>query len=257
MSDLLPNKRIGLARGTHAGLWLTLSSGSRSSASMDSSTQISLALAFAVGVVSLISLSVLALVPVYVAYLGEAAAMMGVAPVSARPPVKLVPQHVFGQALLFAANFGAIFTLLGVSVGLRATDPLTFPPAPSRRPGCRRPRVLMTDLVGPILGRLQLDIRPERCGWSLGALRGAGRAARHWLDVMHRSRAGRDLDHGCLKSERAGRRAAPHRLLGRAGPPVLSGRRRLAQLQPVIRACTAGKVQWRSRPDCSSWSWMS
>jgi cytochrome c biogenesis protein CcdA len=85
---------------------------------MDSTAQISLALAFAVGVVSLISLSVLALVPVHVAFLGEAAAIVGVAPVYAGPAVKLVPRRVFGQALLFTASFDATLTPLGVSVGL-------------------------------------------------------------------------------------------------------------------------------------------
>jgi len=70
-------------------------------------TEVSLALAFAAGVLSFISPGVLALVPVYLAFLGETA---GGIEGEGRP--------ILGQALLFVAGFGVVFVLLGTSVGL-------------------------------------------------------------------------------------------------------------------------------------------
>lgn len=67
--------------------------------------EISLALAFAAGLLSFASPCVLALVPVYVAFLGDAAGAT-----SGRP--------VIGQALLFVAGFSIVFVLLGASIGL-------------------------------------------------------------------------------------------------------------------------------------------
>jgi len=72
---------------------------------------ISLALAFAAGLLSFVSPCVLALVPVYLAFLGETAADPGVASLTWRGPV-------LGQALLFVGGFTALFVLLGTSVGL-------------------------------------------------------------------------------------------------------------------------------------------
>jgi cytochrome c-type biogenesis protein len=74
--------------------------------------QVSLALAFAAGLLSFVSPCVLALVPVYLAFLGETATAPGVgAPQGWRGPV-------FSQALLFVAGFSLLFILLGTSVGL-------------------------------------------------------------------------------------------------------------------------------------------
>jgi cytochrome c-type biogenesis protein len=70
-------------------------------------TEVSLALAFAAGLLSFVSPCVLALVPVYLAFLGEAAAS-----------VEGDRRPILGQALLFVAGFGAVFILLGTSVGL-------------------------------------------------------------------------------------------------------------------------------------------
>jgi cytochrome c-type biogenesis protein len=70
-------------------------------------TEVSLALAFAAGLLSFVSPCVLALVPVYLAFLGEAAT--GVHE-GGRP--------VLGQAFLFVVGFGVVFILLGTSVGL-------------------------------------------------------------------------------------------------------------------------------------------
>jgi cytochrome c-type biogenesis protein len=77
-------------------------------------TDVSLALAFAAGLLSFVSPCVLALVPVYLAFLGEAGGAVegaGSAAVPWRGPV-------LGQALLFVAGFGLVFILLGTSAGL-------------------------------------------------------------------------------------------------------------------------------------------
>ncbi|MGH2392786.1 MAG: cytochrome c biogenesis CcdA family protein, partial [Candidatus Limnocylindria bacterium] len=83
--------------------------------------EISLALAFAAGIVSFLTPCVLALVPVYVAFLAEAAVSAptpdpGGAAVARSPAIKSGP--VFFQALLFTLGFTTVFVLLGVSVGL-------------------------------------------------------------------------------------------------------------------------------------------
>ena len=74
---------------------------------------VSLALAFAAGLLSFVSPCVLALVPVYLAFLGESATVAGpgAAALTWRGPV-------FTQAFLFAAGFSIVFVLLGTSVGL-------------------------------------------------------------------------------------------------------------------------------------------
>jgi cytochrome c-type biogenesis protein len=77
-------------------------------------SDVSLALAFVAGLLSFISPCVLALVPVYLAFLGETAAVAEgprVGATSWRGPV-------IGQALLFVAGFSLLFVLLGVSVGV-------------------------------------------------------------------------------------------------------------------------------------------
>lgn len=130
---------------------------------------LSLALAFAAGVVSFISPCVLALVPVYVAYLGETAAGTvsasgGTASIAARGPILM-------QALLFVSAFGAVFTALGISVGLLGTGLFALPAA-------RQVAgvvvivlgLLMTGLFGPVLSRFQLSLKPDRLP--------AGRSAR-------------------------------------------------------------------------------
>jgi cytochrome c-type biogenesis protein len=138
---------------------------------MDSAAQISLAIAFAAGVVSFVSPCVLALVPVYLAYLGETAAVVGVAFVPAGRGARLVHQPVFGQALLFTASFGAVFTLLGVSVGLLGASLFTIPVIrQSAGVVVIALGLLMTGIFGPILDRFQFGIRPERLP--------AGRSAR-------------------------------------------------------------------------------
>jgi len=111
---------------------------------------VSLALAFAAGLLSFVSPCVLALVPVYLAFLGESATVVG--PVAAaltwRGPV-------LGQALLFVAGFAAIFVLLGTSVGL-------FGSVLFRIDGVRQVAgiavigigLLTTGIFGPVLDRI-------------------------------------------------------------------------------------------------------
>jgi len=77
-------------------------------------SDVSLALAFAAGLLSFVSPCVLALLPVYLAFLGETAGEVdagGTAAVAWRGPV-------LGQALLFVIGFGLVFVLLGTSAGL-------------------------------------------------------------------------------------------------------------------------------------------
>lgn len=75
--------------------------------------EVSIAVAFAAGLLSFVSPCVLALVPVYLAFLGESAtlASTGSATVAWRGPV-------FSQALLFVSGFSLLFVLLGISVGV-------------------------------------------------------------------------------------------------------------------------------------------
>ena len=83
--------------------------------------ELSLALAFAAGVVSFLTPCVLALVPVYVAILAESAASVLAEPRaggSGGPPSAASAPDRSGQAGLFALGFSAVFVLLGVSVGL-------------------------------------------------------------------------------------------------------------------------------------------
>ena len=115
-------------------------------------SDISLALAFIAGVLSFVSPCVLALVPVYLAFLGESAAHVDAAgrPTTLRGPV-------MGQAILFVLGFSVLFVLLGVSVGL-----LGQPLFGADRPLVRQVAgvlvftlgVLTTGVFGPILDRL-------------------------------------------------------------------------------------------------------
>ena len=119
---------------------------------------VSIALAVAAGLLSFVSPCVLALVPVYLAFLGESAARAGSAPVAAtwRGPV-------FGQALLFVTGFTFVFVLLGISVGL-------FGSFLFRIDGARQVAgvaviaigLLTTGLFGPVLDRLMgIGIRED------------------------------------------------------------------------------------------------
>lgn len=77
---------------------------------------VSIALAFAAGLLSFASPCVLALVPVYVAFLGESAGAAGPTDVVAATSVST--RSVLGQALLFVLGFTAIFVLVGTPLGI-------------------------------------------------------------------------------------------------------------------------------------------
>lgn len=133
---------------------------------------LSLALAFAAGVVSFISPCVLALLPVYMAYLGETAASTASATEGSLAAAVTAPRGpIVGQALLFVAAFGTVFTLLGISVGLLGTGLFALPAA---RQGAGVVVIilglLMTGLFGPVLSRFQFSVNLERLP--------AGRSAR-------------------------------------------------------------------------------
>jgi len=140
---------------------------------------VSLALAFAAGLLSFVSPCVLALVPVYLAFLGEsvtAAPATGPTVVAWRGPV-------FAQALLFVAGFSLLFVVLGVSVGLFGS--LLF-----RIDGARQVAgaaviaigLVTTGIFGPVLDRfMRVGVRTEILpaarsarALALGALVGIG-----------------------------------------------------------------------------------
>ena len=140
--------------------------------------EVSLALAFAAGLLSFVSPCVLALVPVYLAFLGETAtaADAGTATLTWRGPV-------FSQALLFVGGFSLLFVLLGTSVGL-------FGKFLFRIDGARQVAgvlvigigVVTTGIFGPVMDRfLRVGVRTDLLpgarsarALTLGALVGIG-----------------------------------------------------------------------------------
>ena len=121
---------------------------------------VSLALAFVAGLLSFVSPCVLALVPVYLAFLGETASTVDAGPGTAaltwRGPV-------FSQALLFVAGFGVLFVVLGTSVGL-------FGSVLFRIDGVRQVAgmaviaigLLTTGIFGPVMDRfMRIGVRTD------------------------------------------------------------------------------------------------
>ncbi|MGH2463320.1 MAG: cytochrome c biogenesis CcdA family protein [Candidatus Limnocylindria bacterium] len=120
--------------------------------------ELSLALAFAAGFVSFLTPCVLAMVPVYLAFLAEAA--VGVpAPAgtgtAANPDVDIGSGPVVAQAALFTLGFSTVFVLLGISAGLVGAtlfrDPLVRQVAGVVIIAIG---LLMTGVLGPVLDRL-------------------------------------------------------------------------------------------------------
>lgn len=85
--------------------------------------EVSIALAFAAGLISFASPCVLALVPVYLAFLGESAAatpelaLQPITPMGGTAPIAPT-RSIIGQALLFVLGFTTIFVLVGTPIGL-------------------------------------------------------------------------------------------------------------------------------------------
>lgn len=117
-------------------------------------TDVSLAVAFAAGVLSFISPCVLALVPVYLAFLGNAA--VGATPGAAAdvPRSLLLP-----QALLFIGGFSVVFIVLGTSIGLVGA-PLFRIPEARQVAGVAVivVGVLTTGVFGPVLDRFSIGV---------------------------------------------------------------------------------------------------
>jgi len=147
---------------------------------------VSIALAFAAGVISFASPCVLALVPVYLAFLGETA---GAAPAvalsggSSGSGALTSTRPIMGQALLFVLGFSAIFVLVGTPIGLLGGA--LFQVERIRQAAgilLMALGILTTGFFGPVLERFTLPaptpeaLPPGRAARSLalGALVGVG-----------------------------------------------------------------------------------
>jgi cytochrome c-type biogenesis protein len=120
-------------------------------------TEVSLAIAFAAGLLSFVSPCVLALLPVYLAFLGDAAVTDG-----PRVPASVSRTIVVPQALLFAAGFSAVFVLVGTSIGVLGA-PLFRVPEIRQAAGIAviTLGVLTTGVFGPVLDRIGLGLDPS------------------------------------------------------------------------------------------------
>jgi cytochrome c-type biogenesis protein len=118
-------------------------------------TDVSLAVAFAAGVLSFISPCVLALVPVYLAFLSNAA--VGAAPAWATQAPTTAA--ILPQALLFIGGFSLVFVVVGTSIGLIGA-PLFGVPAVRQVAGIAVVvvGVLTTGIFGPVMDRFSLGI---------------------------------------------------------------------------------------------------
>jgi cytochrome c-type biogenesis protein len=141
--------------------------------------ELSLALAFAAGVVSFLTPCVLALVPVYVAILAEAAVATPSTDASggmAATGAGIGSRPVLAQAGLFALGFSAVFVVLGISVGLVGMtlfrEPLVRQLAGMVVIGLG---LLMTGLFGPVLDRLPSPVGTRAS--SIGSARTLGLGA--------------------------------------------------------------------------------
>ncbi|MGZ8512781.1 MAG: cytochrome c biogenesis protein CcdA [Candidatus Limnocylindria bacterium] len=118
---------------------------------------VSIALAFAAGLLSFVTPCVLALVPVYLAFIGDAAAVSGPG-----HGATVARGSVLPQALLFVAGFTVVFVLLGTSVGLLGS-------ALFRVQEVRQAAgllvialgVLTTGVFGPVLDRVRIGLDPS------------------------------------------------------------------------------------------------
>jgi cytochrome c-type biogenesis protein len=117
-------------------------------------TDVSLAVAFAAGVLSFISPCVLALVPVYLAFLGNAA--LGATPGGTVEAPRAV---ILPQALLFIAGFSVVFVVVGTSIGLIGA-PLFGIPAIRQVAGIAVivVGVLTTGIFGPVMDRFSIGV---------------------------------------------------------------------------------------------------
>ena len=117
-------------------------------------TEVSIGVAVAAGLLSFISPCVLALLPVYLAFLGNAATADG-AVASHRPAV-------MSQALLFVGGFSLLFVVLGTSIGLLG-GPLFRIPEARQAAGILviGLGLLTIGIFGPVLDRFRVGVDPE------------------------------------------------------------------------------------------------
>jgi cytochrome c-type biogenesis protein len=119
-------------------------------------TDVSIAVAVAAGALSFLSPCVLALLPVYLAFLGGAAVQDGSAS-AARTRASVLP-----QALLFVTGFSVVFIVLGTSLGLVGA-PLFRIPEARQAAGIIviALGLAMTGAFGPILDRVSVGLDPS------------------------------------------------------------------------------------------------
>jgi cytochrome c-type biogenesis protein len=119
-------------------------------------TEVGIGVALAAGLLSFISPCVLALLPVYLAFLGNAAVEDGSGTVVATRAT------VLPQALLFVAGFSVLFVVLGTAIGLLG-GPLFRIPEARQVAGVLVIvlGVLTTGVFGPVFDRLQVGVSPE------------------------------------------------------------------------------------------------
>jgi cytochrome c-type biogenesis protein len=125
-------------------------------------TEVSIATAVAAGALSFISPCVLALLPVYLAFLGEASTAGARA--ATDPGASLASRvTVLPQALLFIGGFSVLFIVLGTLIGLVGV-PLFRVPEARQAAGIAviLLGILTTGAFGPVLDRLRIGIAPER-----------------------------------------------------------------------------------------------
>ena len=139
-------------------------------------TDVSLAVAFAAGVLSFVSPCVLALVPVYLAFLGNAAADVASVPLGAGARAATTPPGaaILPQALLFIGGFSFVFVVVGTSIGLIGA-PLFAVPEVRQVAGVAVIvlGVLTTGVFGPVLDRFSIGMDAS----ALPAARGMRAAA--------------------------------------------------------------------------------
>lgn len=124
--------------------------------------EVSILTAVAAGTLSFVSPCVLALLPVYLAFLGEASTS-GARAVTA-PNAPLADRAaVLPQAALFVAGFGVLFVVLGTAIGLIGV-PLFRIPEARQAAGVAviLLGILTTGVFGPVLDRFSPGIGPER-----------------------------------------------------------------------------------------------
>ena len=140
-------------------------------------TEVSIGLAFMAGLISFVSPCVLALLPVYLAFLGDASVTGSHSGEAVASRTAVVP-----QALLFIGGFTAVFVVLGTSIGIVGA-PLFRIPEIRQVAGVAviALGVVTTGLFGPILDRFRIGIDASSLpaarsvrSLTLGALVGIG-----------------------------------------------------------------------------------